>query len=432
MEDLKSMIQYMARQPPPLSSPNEQEQEQQEQPEEQPFECLNDYEDCFTDAFGDNDYCLMGNDATVQLMMEHCAPACQTCHLLEERVNCREFWMPHGEERRPSLMPGDLHHIFERLAQAGSADENDMGQPIQPLWGDDDDDDDDHLDHQDDTNSHGGKESSIRLLYKDETAQETAEWLEFARQLEPVIHSRPAKYSPKEETTTTSSLIDEDDEDLAAQISDPNYPPWIVTLENFLSPEEAARFIELGYQQGYERSGFYSEEPDENGMYDDNTVDEFRTSENTWYKYPNDPMTLKVMQRISKVIGIPVSHTEDYQLLKYDVGQQYGYHHDYHEDLLKAPYGARILTFFLYLNDMEEDGDDIDAGGGTRFPDLGNLTITPKRGRAVIWPNVRNDQPDEMEEWTFHEAMPVLKGQKFGSNIWYHQYDYQTPAAHDC
>lgn len=82
------------------------------------------------------------------------------------------------------------------------------------------------------------------------------------------------------------------------------------------------------------------------------------------------------------------------------------------------------MTFFLYLNDVEE-------GGGTHFNDL-NLTIVPKKGRAVIWPNVLNNFPEVMEEWTFHEAMPVIKGQKFGSNIWYHQYNLQNAAEVGC
>lgn len=40
--------------------------------------------------------------------------------------------------------------------------------------------------------------------------------------------------------------------------------------------------------------------------------------------------------------------------------------------------GVRILTVFLYLNDVEE-------GGGTRFTDL-DITVAPKTGRVLIWP----------------------------------------------
>jgi hypothetical protein len=66
--------------------------------------------------------------------------------------------------------------------------------------------------------------------------------------------------------------------------------------------------------------------------------------------------------------------------------------------------GPRILTVFLYLNDVEE-------GGGTRFTDL-DITVMPKQGRAILWPSVTNNDPLEQELLTHHEAMPVLKGIK--------------------
>jgi len=44
--------------------------------------------------------------------------------------------------------------------------------------------------------------------------------------------------------------------------------------------------------------------------------------------------------------------------------------------------GVRVYTFFVYLSDVEE-------GGGTKFNDLG-ITVTPKLGRAVLWPSVKD------------------------------------------
>jgi len=70
-------------------------------------------------------------------------------------------------------------------------------------------------------------------------------------------------------------------------------------------------------------------------------------------------------------------------VLKYEVDQRYVEHHDYIENDRKLPAGPRILTFFLYLSDVEE-------GGETSFPALG-LHITPKRGKAILWQNVMSD-----------------------------------------
>lgn len=61
---------------------------------------------------------------------------------------------------------------------------------------------------------------------------------------------------------------------------------------------------------------------------------------------------------------------------------------------------------FLYLNDVEE-------GGGTHFSDLG-ITVQPKTGRAVVWPSVLDGNPDKKDFRTSHEALPVIKGIKYG------------------
>ena len=65
---------------------------------------------------------------------------------------------------------------------------------------------------------------------------------------------------------------------------------------------------------------------------------------------------------------------------------------------------------FLYLNDVEE-------GGETRLNAL-NIDVKPKKGMALIWPSVRNDDTTALEDWAWHEAQPVKKGQKFGANAW--------------
>jgi prolyl 4-hydroxylase len=70
-------------------------------------------------------------------------------------------------------------------------------------------------------------------------------------------------------------------------------------------------------------------------------------------------------------------------------------------------------------------------GGGTHFPEL-NLTVTPKKGRAVLWPSVLNNDPNNKDDRTDHQAMPVLSGVKYGVNLWIHQRDYKTPYKIGC
>ena len=87
-------------------------------------------------------------------------------------------------------------------------------------------------------------------------------------------------------------------------------------------------------------------------------------------------------------------------------------HHDFVPFHLERYQGPRLITAFLYLNDVEE-------GGGTRFNELG-ITVQPKTGRAVLWPSVLDHDPDAKEWRTDHEALPVIKGVKYAANAWIH------------
>jgi prolyl 4-hydroxylase len=201
--------------------------------------------------------------------------------------------------------------------------------------------------------------------------------------------------------------------------------PWVVTLDNFLSDEECERLIETGYEEGFELSTDVGEESFD-GTHE-SVRSEGRTSENAWCDdvCSEDPITGPVHERIEKLSGIHYNNSEWLQLLKYNPGQFYKEHHDYipHE-AEGRPQGPRILTVFLYLNDVE-------AGGGTHFGTLG-ITVMPKKGRALVWPSVLDEDPLEMDEQTFHEALPVEAGVKYGANAWIHQRDFKTPFEENC
>jgi len=86
--------------------------------------------------------------------------------------------------------------------------------------------------------------------------------------------------------------------------------------------------------------------------------------------------------------------------------------------------GPRILTFYQYLSDVEE-------GGGTAFPDLG-ITVAPKKGRVLLWPSVLSSNPEKKDHRMDHEALPVIKGLKYGANAWIHLYDFKAPHLTNC
>jgi len=88
------------------------------------------------------------------------------------------------------------------------------------------------------------------------------------------------------------------------------------------------------------------------------------------------------------------------------------------------PCGPRVLTFLLYLSDVEE-------GGETAFPDLG-VAIRPRRGRALLWPSVEDGDLEREEENTDHEALKVESGIKFAANVWIHLYEYREAYERGC
>lgn len=193
--------------------------------------------------------------------------------------------------------------------------------------------------------------------------------------------------------------------------------PWIIALPDFLSSEECDRLIQLGKEAGYSRSGLQAEDDEE----------EYRTSVNAWCfdECRKDPIADRVIQRISHTLNIPTEYSESLQLLKYIPGQYYKEHHDFIDEELDKLMGPRLVTFFLYLNNVEE-------GGATKMVDIHYdgfdndetptkpLEIYPQKGMALIWPNLDDDDFSEKEEGTWHEALPVEKGIKYGANAWFH------------
>jgi prolyl 4-hydroxylase len=135
--------------------------------------------------------------------------------------------------------------------------------------------------------------------------------------------------------------------------------PWVVSFKNFLTAAETDKLIEFGFEEGYERS------TDVGGAKIDGTYEavesEGRTSTNAWCqgKCDEDEVTRGIWSRIEEVTGISEKNSEHFQILRYEPGQYYNIHHDFIEMDVGRPSGPRILTFFLYLNDVEE-------GGGTR------------------------------------------------------------------
>ena len=139
-----------------------------------------------------------------------------------------------------------------------------------------------------------------------------------------------------------------------------------------------------------------------------------RTSSSVFLDRAEDPVVKRIEARAAAVAGLPASHLERLQVVRYNPGQFYKAHYDYlhgaTDEVRKN--GQRTVTIFVYLNDLPAD----EPGGGTKFPHL-DTVIRPLKGKAALWHNVTpSGHPDPR---TLHAGQPVEKSTKYGANIWF-------------
>jgi hypothetical protein len=189
--------------------------------------------------------------------------------------------------------------------------------------------------------------------------------------------------------------------------------PWILAFDEFLTHEEADHLIRKA-GHNFERS-----------LAGDG-VTPVRTSSTSWCNVPHcleDTLVQTIRARISNLTRVRWENAEHLQVLRYQPGQFYREHHDQNSPKLSA-WGPRLYTFFMYLSDVEE-------GGETRFTKL-NISVTPRKGSAILWPSVHSDDPWSIEDLTYHEAVTVQKGQKFAANFWIHMFEFQQMLQNGC
>ncbi|MCM3639315.1 2OG-Fe(II) oxygenase [Sporosarcina luteola] len=169
--------------------------------------------------------------------------------------------------------------------------------------------------------------------------------------------------------------------------------PLIVVLGNVLSDEECDELIQLSKDKLNRSKIGTSRE-----------VNDQRTSSSTFIEESENEIVVRIENRVSSIMNIPIEHGEGLQILRYTPGQQYKAHNDF----FKTADNNRISTLVMYLNDVEE-------GGETYFPKL-NFSVSPKKGMAVYFEYFYNDQA--MNELTLHGGAPVITGEKWVATQW--------------
>jgi len=152
----------------------------------------------------------------------------------------------------------------------------------------------------------------------------------------------------------------------------------------------------------------------------------YRISKNCWLNGGHDELIDRVNARMSALTGLNLKTAEDFQVQNYGLAGHYDPHFDFSRDLENSTLGRlgtgnRIATVLLYMTDVE-------AGGATVFPYVG-ARVMPKKGDAVFWHNLLRSGDGDFR--TRHAGCPVLKGWKWVSNKWIHEYgnEFRRPCS---
>jgi len=116
--------------------------------------------------------------------------------------------------------------------------------------------------------------------------------------------------------------------------------------------------------------------------------------------------------RICELVGLPTWSVEKTQLQHYTLGKEFKEHNDaFDKDHDKEFWekGQRTWTCMIYLN-------NVDQGGTTNFPAI-KESLTPKKGRAVVWSSLKPD--GSVDQNTSHQGTPVEKGEKWITTTWF-------------
>jgi prolyl 4-hydroxylase len=142
-----------------------------------------------------------------------------------------------------------------------------------------------------------------------------------------------------------------------------------------------------------------------------------RNSEGMFFRLEETPFIASLDRRVSQIMGMPVSHGEGLQVLRYGPGTQSTPHFDFlaasnpanQQSIARS--GQRVSSLVIYLN-------DVPGGGETAFPEAG-LSVCARRGSAVFFEYC--DSRSQVDPLSLHAGAPVTSGEKWALTKWMRQ-----------
>jgi prolyl 4-hydroxylase len=185
-------------------------------------------------------------------------------------------------------------------------------------------------------------------------------------------------------------------------------------VDNFLKSEECKTIIEMAKSRLTPSTSWNVKK----GV---SEITNYRISDQMFFTIGENYLVRCIEDRIADITGFPIENGEGLQVVHYLQGGYYKLHSDSfdlewpgNQSILNRG-GQRIITVLIYLNDLHS------FGGETYFPYL-DLEVEPNEGRALIWYNVYENGLRDRS--TFHEARPVLRGEKWIATKWLREFKF--------
>ena len=174
-------------------------------------------------------------------------------------------------------------------------------------------------------------------------------------------------------------------------------------LENLLSEWECDHIVSIG-EKVVQRSTV--------GHGADGFESQTRTSSTGWINRDYDKSISQIFARFADVLGMDRNNrrsTEELQIVRYGVGQEYLPHHDFSDE---GSVNVRFLTLLLHIAPSEE-------GGATGFPKAADglgLEVRPSKGSALLFYNMLPD--GNGDDFSLHTGRRITRGVKLACNLW--------------
>lgn len=202
-------------------------------------------------------------------------------------------------------------------------------------------------------------------------------------------------------------------------------PPLIV-IHDFLSPHMCQEIIKTALSSGTMQPSTVGSQQDASAA---------RTSSTVWINDDECPDALRLLaDKVSAMTGLPASHMENLQVVRYHPGQEFQLHTDHQDSFNELPCRGRLATCLIYLAEPE-------TGGETWFPEIHNhesdsiskgVMVAPRQGSAVLFwntiekpgcPDYSADMFLNVDNRLLHAGLVAI-GEKWICNRWIHPVDF--------